>query len=181
MNVPCSIRSRIAELQVSRNNWLSFGSFLFAALFFLSSCTASVPVLSFSRGPDSLAEVSKREFVAASLQYAKGEYSGAVERYRKLLTVQPDNTAIHYALSKAWAGLGLLDSARRYSEQSVVLSPGNKYYAGFLAALAHQMHDYDRAADLYRKLSVMEPGSAEPLSNAAPEYFSGERKKKKTA
>lgn len=185
MNVPCSIRSRIAELPASRNYRVSFGSFLFtallAALFFLSSCSSSVPVLSGSREPDSLAEVSKRDFVSASLQCAKGEYSGAVERYGKVLKVQPENAAIHYALSKAWAGLGVLDSARRYSEQSVVLNSGNKYYAGFLAALAHQMHDYGRGADLYRKLSVMEPGSAEPLSNLVVEYILADQPEKALA
>jgi tetratricopeptide (TPR) repeat protein len=185
MNVPCSIRSQIAELSASRNRRVHFGSFLLVvaipSLFFLFACTSSVPVRSGIMVPDALAETSKREFVAASLQSTKGEYRGAVERYQKLLTVQPDNAAIHYALSKAWVGLGVLDSARRYSEQSVLLNSSNKYYTGFLAALAHQMQDYGRAADLYRKLAVMEPGSAEPLTYLALEYISADQPEKALA
>ena len=185
MNVPCSIRSQIAELPASRNRRVHFGSFLLvvaiSSLLFLFACTSSVPVRSGIMVPDTLAETSKREFVAASLQSTKGEYRGAVERYQKLLTVQPDNAAIHYALSKAWVGLGVLDSARRYSEQSVLLNSSNKYYTGFLAALAHQMQDYGRAADLYRKLAVMEPGSAEPLTYLALEYISADQPEKALA
>ena len=179
------MRSRIAELLVSRNNGVSIGSLLFliaiSSFLFLSACTSSLPVLSGCIVPDSLAEGSKREFAIASLLNTKGEYRGAAERYRKLLTAQPENAAIYYALSKAYVGLGVLDSARLQSEKSVLLNPGNEYYAGFLAALAHQMHDYGRASDLYRKLAVMEPGSVEPLSNLAMEYISADQSEKALA
>jgi tetratricopeptide (TPR) repeat protein len=176
------MRSRTAELPPSRNMGFSFGFLLLLAaitsLFSLSACTSSVPVISDSGVKDSLAEVSEKEFTIASLLNIKGEYRGAAERYRKLLTAQPENAAIHYALSKAYVGLGVLDSARLYSEKSVLLNPDNEYYVGFLAALAHQMHDYLRAADLYRKLAVMKPGNAEALSNLALEYISADQPEK---
>lgn len=179
------MRSRTAELPASRNNRASFGSFLLMAAIscalLLFSGLSSVPVLSATTVSDSLAEASTRELVAASLQSAKGDYRGAVERYRKLLTTQPSNAAIHYALSKAWVGLGLLDSARLYSEKSVSLNPRNKYYAGFLAALSHQQHDYGRAAELYRQLAAFEPGSTEPLTNLALEYLAAEQPEKALA
>ncbi|MEI7825853.1 MAG: tetratricopeptide repeat protein [Chlorobiaceae bacterium] len=173
------MRSRIPELRVSRNSGVSIGSLLLLvaifSLFSLSACTSSVPVISDSGVKDSLAEASVKEFAIASLLNTKGEYRGAAERYRKLLTAQPENAAIYYALSKAYVGLGVLDSARTYSEKSVLLNPGNEYYARFLAALAHQMHDYGRASDLYRKLAVMEPGSVEQLYNLATEYISADQ------
>lgn len=178
------MRSRIADLPVSRNNRVTTGSFLLAAAVFcftFFSATLYRPLLAGPIVSDSLAEVSKREFVAASLESVKGEYIGAAERYRKLLTLQPSNAAIHYALSKAWAGLGVLDSARYYSEKSVLLNPDNKYYTGYLAALSHQMHDYGRAVDLYRKLSLAEPGNIEPLSNLAVEYIASDQSEKALA
>jgi tetratricopeptide (TPR) repeat protein len=185
MNFPYSMRSRTAELPASRNNRVSFGSFLLMAAIscalLFSSCASSGPLLFASTVPDSLVEASTRELVAASLQSAKGEYRGAIERYRKLLTTQPSNAAIHYALSKAWVGLGLLDSARLYSEKSVSLNPRNKYYAGFLAALSHQQHDYGRATELYRQLAASEPGSTEPLTNLALEYLAAEQPEKALA
>ena len=179
------MRSRITELRASRNNGVIIGSLLFLVVIFslfpLSACTSSVPVISDSGATDSVAEASVKEFAIASLLNTKGEYRGAAERYRKLLTAQPGNAAIYYALSKAYVGLGVLDSARLYSEKSVLLNPGNEYYAGFLAALAHQMHDYGRASDLYRKLAVMEPGRVEPLYNLATEYISADQSEKALA
>ena len=179
------MRSRIAELPTSRKTRVSFSSFLFMGsifgMLFFSACTSPVPVVSGNTGSDSLAEASEREFVAASLQSAKGEYRGAAQRYGKLLTSQPSNAAIHYALSKAYAGLGVLDSARLYGEKSVLLNPRNKYYAGFLAALSHQLHDYERAAALYRQLSAIEPGNTEPLSSLALEYLAADKPEKALA
>jgi tetratricopeptide (TPR) repeat protein len=175
------MQSRIAELSAGCNSRVRFTVFIFMvsffALIFLSACT-SWPLLSSTMVPDSLAEALKREFVAASLQNVKGEYRGAIDRYQKLLTAQPSNAAIHYALSRAYVGLGVIDSARLYSEKSVQFNPGNKYYSGLLAALAHEMHEYGRAADLYRQLAVLEPGNPEPLSNLALEYLAADQPEK---
>ncbi|NTV04890.1 MAG: tetratricopeptide repeat protein [Chlorobiaceae bacterium] len=176
------MQSRIVELPASRNYRMSFGFFLFVALLssvmFLSACSTTQPLRSGSTVSDSLAENLKREFVIASLQSAKGEYRGAADRYQKLLSVQPSNAAIHYALSKAYFGLGVLDSARLHSEKSVSLNPDNKYYLGYLAALSHEMHDYGRAADLYRQIAVLEPGSTEPLASLALEYLAADQPEK---
>jgi tetratricopeptide (TPR) repeat protein len=127
---------------------------------------------------DSLAEATKRELVAASLLSVKGEYKGAVDRYRKLLLVEPSNAAIFYALSKAYVGLGVVDSARLYSEKSVLLNPGNKYYLRVLASIAHQMHDFERASELYRQLVALDPGNPEPLSSLALEYLAADQPEK---
>ena len=179
------MRSRIVELRASRNNRYAFSSLwlgvVFFALFFLSACASLKPPFSGRPVPDSLAEASKREFVLASLQSAKGEYRGAVERYRRILTTQPSNATIHYALSKALTGLGALDSARLHSEKSVSLNPGNTFYSGFLAALSHQQGDYSRAIDLYQQLAAAEPGNAEPLFSLAIEYLAADQSEKALA
>jgi len=107
---------------------------------------------------DSLADVSRREVVAASLQSAKGEYQGAIERYQKLLITQPNNAALHYALSNAYLGLGIIDSARSHSEKSVQLDPDNKYYGKLLAGISHQMNNYRQVANRYRQLAALEQG-----------------------
>ncbi len=175
---------RIAEWPTLRNNYRYFGVLmLLAALFcpLLLLASAPKPVLHGSMVPDSLAEASKREFVVASLQSAKGEYREAIARYGRLLNAQPSNAAIHYALSKAWVGLGVLDSARIYSEKSVLLNPGNTCYLGFLAMLSHQLRDYGRAIELYRRLAALEPGDAEPLSSLAVEYIAAEQPEKAIA
>lgn len=107
---------------------------------------------------DSLADVSRRELVAASLQSIKGDYQGAVDRYRKLLMTQPNNAALHYALANACMDLGSIDSARVHSEKSVQLDPDNKYYGKLLAGISHQMNSYKKAAAKYRQLATLEQG-----------------------
>lgn len=179
------MQSQFFELLAWRNNRFLFSSLsILGALLsflFLSACTSSRVQLPDRIVPDSLAEASKREFVAASLQSVKGEFRGAVERYERLLNAHPSNAAIHYALSKAWAGLGVLDSARIYSEKSVLLNPGNTSYLGYLALLSHQQGDYGRAIDLYQQLVALEPGNAEPLSSLALEYLAADQSEKALA
>ena len=168
MNIPCLMQSLISRLSV-------------ICLILLSACS-SRPLLSVSAiAPDSLSEATKREIVAASLQSAKGEYHEAVSRYRKLLAAQPSNAALHYALSQAYIGLGVIDSARLYSEKSVILNPGNKYYLRLLAAISRQMRDYSQTADLDRQLVALEPGRTEPLFALAFDYLAADQFEKALA
>ena len=176
--------SRIGKFRSYWFRWPRFLALLLPSLLsciiLLSSCS-SKPVLSVRVDSDSLAEGRTRAFVAASLLNTKGDYPAAVDRYRKLLLAEPSNAAIHYALSKAFVGLGAIDSARLYSEKSVLLNPGNKYYIRVLGSIAHQMHDFGRAAVLYRQLVTLEPGNTEPLSSLALEYLSAEQPEKALA
>ncbi len=138
-------------------SWISKYTF-FCAVFIFALFPR--PLLSMSMtATDSLAEASRRELVAALLQSAKGEYQGAVDRYQKLLITQPSNAALHYALSKAYVALGVIDSARLHSEKSVQLNPDNKYYAKELAGITHQMNNFREAADRYRQLAALEHGA----------------------
>ena len=184
MNTLCLMDSRTGKLPAHRFDRLRLFFFVLGGAMFsiisLSSCS-SRPVLSGMPVSDSLFEASKREFVAASLLSAKEDYQGAADGYKKLLILQPSNAAIHYALSKAYVGLGLIDSARQHSEKSVVLDSANKYYLRFLAGLSHQMHDYPRASDLYRQLVALEPGSPEPLTYLALAYLAAEQPEKALA
>ncbi len=145
MNLHCSIQSRISRC-------IFFGAVIFSVFLPRPLLSSGITL------PDSLAEASRREFVAASLQSAKGEYRGAVDRYVKLLVTQPNNAALHYALSNAYMGLGIIDSARVHSEKSVQLNPDNKYYGKLLAGISHQMNNYRQVADRYRQLASLEQG-----------------------
>jgi len=124
---------------------------------------------------DSLGQASEREFAAALFLSAEGDYSGALEGYRKLLAEQPGNAAIWFSAARAFHALGSLDSARVYSERSVALSSRNRYYLGLLATIAHQQEDYPRAIDVYRELSVLDRGNTELLGYLAMEYLAAQR------
>lgn len=151
------------------------------SLLSLSACSSRSALSVAAPAEDSLAAATKREFVAASLLSAKDDFRGAVERYRPLLATESSNAALHYALSKAYAALGVLDSARIHSEKSVELDSGNKYYLDFLAVLSHHTNDYGRAADLYRRIATLEPGDTEPLLSLALEYLAAGQPEKALA
>ncbi len=132
---------------------------IFFSAVFLSHLL-SLPLLANGTGRyDSVADDHRREFVAALLQSAKGDNQNAVERYAKLLMTDPDNAALHYALSRAYIALGSIDSARVHSEKSVQLNPDNKYYVTLLGGISHQMNNYRQAADRYRQLATLEHGA----------------------
>jgi tetratricopeptide (TPR) repeat protein len=127
---------------------------------------------------DSLAESAKREFVSALLLSVKGEHHDAALRLQTILKSDPSNAAVNYALSRAFLGVGLSDSARIYSEKSVKLDSLNTYYLQYLAALSHQMNDYQRAAKIYQRLLLLEPGHPQYRSLLALEYLSADQPEK---
>jgi tetratricopeptide (TPR) repeat protein len=127
---------------------------------------------------DSSAESSQQAFVDASLKNIKGDHRGAIQGYLKLLKKQPENAAINYAISKNFVGLGMLDSARYYSEKTLQLEPSSAYYLKYLAVLSHRMNDFSRASVLFRKLADLEPGNIDSLSLLALEYLSADQPEK---
>jgi tetratricopeptide (TPR) repeat protein len=144
---------------------------ILCCFFCASSCLAD-PV---SGQNTSLADESfVNRLVAASLQNIKGNFRGAERLCQQLLVEQPSSAALNYALSKAYVGLGVADSARIYAEKSLQFDPSNKYYTGYLAVLSHQMNDFGRAEVLFRQLADIEPGNTEALAMLALEYLSAE-------
>jgi len=109
---------------------------------------------------DSLADAHRRAFVAATLHNARGDYRDAAERYRQLLSEQPSNAAIHYALSNAYVGLGMLDSAQVHSEKSVQLNPDNRSYTQLLSGITQEIKRFNQEVTLYRQRAESEQGEA---------------------
>ncbi|HCD36083.1 MAG TPA: tetratricopeptide repeat protein [Chlorobium sp.] len=124
---------------------------------------------------DSLGQASERAFAAALFLSAEGDYSGALQGYRKLLEKQPGSAAIWFSAARAFHALGSLDSARVYSERSVELNSRNRYYLGLLATIAHQEEDYLRAIAVHRELSNLERGNTELLGYLAMEYLAAQQ------
>jgi tetratricopeptide (TPR) repeat protein len=139
------------------------------------SCSSSGLADTLSRENDPPSDESfVNRLVAASFQNIKGNFRGAERLCQQLLVEHPSSAALNYALSKAYVGLGVADSARIYAEKSLQFDPSNKYYTAYLAVLSHQMNDFGRAEGLFRQLADMEPGSTEALAMLALEYLSAD-------
>jgi tetratricopeptide (TPR) repeat protein len=113
----------------------------------------------------------KRQFIQGSFLSMKGDYWGAIDLFRKLKNTRPSDAAVHYALSKAYLSLSVLDSARVYGENAVRIDPSNRHYLTYLAEIAHDMQDFERAAQLYGQAAVLTPGSSENLNYQALEFL----------
>ncbi|HWR01318.1 MAG TPA: tetratricopeptide repeat protein [Chlorobaculum sp.] len=113
------------------------------------------------------------EYVRGLFLAMKGDFQGAIESFRKVEGVRPDEPALHYSISRAYYSLAVLDSARVHGETAVKLDPGNSYYARYLARVAHDMQDYDRAADLYGKVALSDSRRIDMMYLQALEYLAG--------
>jgi tetratricopeptide (TPR) repeat protein len=121
--------------------------------------------------PDSLMQ----RYVHGSLLAMKGDYWSAIDVFRKASALRPDEGAFHYSISKAFYNLSVLDSARVHGETALRLDPANMQYARYLARLAHEMRDYDRAAALYGEAVKAAPNHINLQNSQALEYLSADR------
>ena len=151
------------------------------ALFFLGVAPSAL-VLHAGTRPEDESSKSKpgatdslmQRYVHGSLLAMKGDYWGAIDEFRKEIALRPDEGAFHYSMSKAFYNLKVLDSARVHGETALRLDPSNMHYARYLARLAHEMRDYDRAAVLYGLAVKATPDRADIMYSQALEYLSAD-------
>ena len=110
---------------------------------------------------------------AAQLQLAflyeqAEEYARAIERYRLVLKIQPNNTA---ALNNLAYGLAVHQSspqeAKPLAEKAVALAPNNPTIADTLAWIEHLLGNHAAAAKLIRAAVKVMPGNSEVHLHAA--------------
>jgi len=145
----------------------------------LSAFPAMASVSGNSTAPDSAAVVTVQDplsdYVQGLFLDMKGDYWGAIDIFRKVLVRKPADPAVHYSISQSYYRLAVLDSARVYGEAAVRLDPSNRYYLRYLAVVAHDMRDYDRAAELYGQASLLEPDRTEIMYLQGLEYMAAKR------
>jgi tetratricopeptide (TPR) repeat protein len=127
-----------------------------------------------SVAPDSATD-AKSEFAQGLFLDMKGDYWGAIDIFRKVMAQRPADAAVKYSISKSYYRLAVLDSARVYGEAAVKLDSLNKHYLRYLAGIAHEMHDYDRAAGLFGQDSLLEPGRSEIIYLQGIEYLAANK------
>jgi len=132
--------------------------------------SAEVPV---TGGPVVKPEVMP-EYINGLFLAMKGDFWGAIDSFRKVAAVSPDEAAVRYSMSRAFYSLAVPDSARFHGEAAVKIDPGNTYYARHLARVAHDMQDYDRAAALYGQVSLADPARTDIMYLQALEYLAAD-------
>jgi tetratricopeptide (TPR) repeat protein len=150
---------------------------LVSTALFIATAEAAVSRDSSATRPASsvAAEDAMPDYVHGLFLDMKGDYWGAIDLFRKVMAQRPADAAIKYSISKSWYRLAVLDSAKVYGEAAVKLDPANSYYTRYLAALSHDMRDYDRAAALYGKAAIAEPGRTDIMYLQGVEYLSANK------
>ncbi|MGC8774657.1 MAG: tetratricopeptide repeat protein [Chlorobaculum sp.] len=132
-----------------------------------------------SSAPDPAAAVTAQDLLPDYAQGLildmKGDYWGAIDTFRKVMARRPADAAVKYSISKAYYRLAVLDSAKVYGEAAVRLDPSNRYYLRYLAGVAHDMKEYDRAAELFGQASLLEPERTEIMYLQGLEYLAANR------
>lgn len=104
-----------------------------------------------------------QDYVQALLLEMKGDYWGAIEGLRKVMTALPDEPAVRFSISQSYRHLAVLDSARVYGQAAVKLDPSNPHYLRYLASLEDDAGEHGRAAELYGTAFELEPDKPELL------------------
>jgi tetratricopeptide (TPR) repeat protein len=122
------------------------------------------------------ADSSTRAYIDGAFLSMKGDYWGAIDRYRQSNPALPGHqAAVSFSIARAYSSLAVPDSARIHGENAVRLDPGNAYYLTWLARLVHEMRDYGHAADLYGQAFRVAPERTEYLYSQALEYVAAGR------
>ncbi len=153
---------------------------LLFALLSLSGCAGTAPVSASSQNAagDSLAVQARRLFIEGSFSAAEGDDGRAVEKYREVLCFEPRNAAVHFALSRAFLSLSMIDSARHYSEKAVFYNPDNRFYRKLLAGISFEMRDFPEAAVQFEHIAASDPSDKQTLFYLAHAYLSAGRHEK---
>lgn len=144
----------------------------------LSALPAKASVSADRAAPDSAADTAQDllpDYVQGLILDMKGDYWGAIDTFRKVMVKRPADAAVKYSISKAYFRLAVLDSAKVYGEAAVRLDPSNRYYLRYLAGVAHDMKEYDRAAELFGKASLLEPDRTDIMYLQGLEYLAANR------
>jgi tetratricopeptide (TPR) repeat protein len=92
-----------------------------------------------------------------------GNYMSAIRLFEKCTELEPDEDAVHYALSELYANIGQLQQSFEHGERSVELQPNNKFYKLNFALIALQTGKYKDAVREYQELLKDEPNNLEYL------------------
>lgn len=100
-------------------------------------------------------------FISANKDKLLGNTDEAVEKFKDILTLDPNNAATAYELAKYYYEKEKLDESLRYAELATGLDPSNKWYQFLHAELLATSRDYEGAAAVYKKLIQKNPDNAE--------------------
>jgi tetratricopeptide (TPR) repeat protein len=124
---------------------------VFIGLFFLvASCGNSKEVQ--ATGNTKKRAVFKENFHKAMSEKMIGHYDKSISILEACLTLEPENPAVHFALSDLYESTGNRDKMISAAENAYQYDPSNKWYILRLADLYFAQERYEKTVELYAKI-----------------------------
>ncbi len=94
----------------------------------------------------------KAYFIEAASEEAKGNIDKALVLYEKCLSLDSDNHAVHFELSKVYAQMSELSKSLNHAEQAIEGDPKNIWYLKQAAGLYSYASQFEQAANYYKQV-----------------------------
>lgn len=108
-----------------------------------------------------------RAFFNGQKDKALGNYDRALEYFLEALRIDGSNGAVMYELSLLYLEFQNVAQAQFFSEGSVEVDPGNRWYRMVLGDIYGIQRNYEKQAEQYRALEKLEPTNPEHSFNLA--------------
>jgi len=95
-------------------------------------------------------------FINANKEKLINNLDESVKLFKVCLTLQPDNAAVNYMLSKVYEEKQLFEDAELYAKRSVNFDDNNIWYKKQLAEIYIKQKNYENAALLYHEMAKQE-------------------------
>ncbi|MFT5823947.1 MAG: tetratricopeptide (TPR) repeat protein [Crocinitomix sp.] len=101
-------------------------------------------------------KIFKSEFHQANSEKIIGHYEKAIALFEHCLVIEPNNHAVHFALSDLYQTQGDKDKTLQHAESAYTNNKTNKWYALRLADLYFERNEFAKTADLYAAIIAEE-------------------------
>ena len=127
---------------------------------------AVAPTLSLEGGEDPVAVMQK----AGSAAIAKGDFAAAVDEYKKLIALNPQDEEAHFSLGFTYARLNRTEEAIHHYEECLKLVPGYAEAHNNLGNLLVAKKDFDAGLAHFKKALESQPENSGAQNNIGKVY-----------
>jgi tetratricopeptide (TPR) repeat protein len=110
-------------------------------------------------------------FIDANTQRILGNYNEAEKLFRKCISIDPNDDASYFELSKLALMRNNGDEAIEMAAKAVELDPKNTYYLVLYGNLLQSNEQYEKSLRVFEQLSQLKPNNIDYLDNLAVSYI----------
>ena len=85
------------------------------------------------------------------------DYESSSEKYKECIDLNPNESAAFFELAKILFLSSNVKDSEKYAVRAVELDQGNKWYLYFLAQVYRYQYNYEKEADVWEMLTIIDP------------------------